>query len=268
MSEDVLILLNTADKMAESVGSTTVISFLDKPTEIPDFKSNFIWVDNSLKINAERSIDTNNPNYFNLISYALVRYNDTLSDLQSNKVIAVFPNALIIYNVDKIKNKINIEQYTDIIDIDLFYSVLSLALEIAHDGREGRSIGTAFIIGEIEDLKRWSHQCVLNPYQGHPETYRNVRIRANWETIKEFSQLDGVFIIDKNGIIEAAGRYLDAYTQNIYLGSGIGCRHIATAAITKMVPSVGITVSQSGGLVRIFVNGLIIAEINADIQLF
>ena len=39
--------------------------------------------------------------------------------------------------------------------------------------------------------------------------YRNVLDKRNWESIKEFAQLDGVFVVDENGIIHAAGRYLD-----------------------------------------------------------
>jgi DNA integrity scanning protein DisA with diadenylate cyclase activity len=144
---------------------------------------------------------------------------------------------------------------------------MMLALELAHEGREGRPVGTAFIVGDIKELKRWSHQGVLNPYEGHPAEVRDVKIRENWESVKEFAQLDGVFIIDKNGIIEASGRYLDADGRDANLQSGLGGRHLATAAITKVAPAIGIVVSESGGVIRVFIGGKSIAQIRTDIRL-
>ena len=151
--------------------------------------------------------------------------------------------------------------------MDARHAVLSLALEMSREGREGRAIGTAFIMGDSEELKRWSHQGVLNPYEGHPESVRDVRMKENWESVKEFAQLDGVFILDKNGIIAAAGRYLDADGRDVKLQSGLGGRHLATAAITKVSPSIGITVSESGGIVRVFVGGNAVAQIRNDVRL-
>ncbi|MDR0438754.1 MAG: hypothetical protein LBH02_00855 [Methanocalculaceae archaeon] len=42
---------------------------------------------------------------------------------------------------------------------------------------------------------------------------------------------------------------------------------MATAAITKIAPAIGITVSQSGGVVRVFVAGIVVAQIRTDIRL-
>jgi DNA integrity scanning protein DisA with diadenylate cyclase activity len=93
-----------------------------------------------------------------------------------------------------------------------------------------------------------------------------VQIRENWESVKEFSQLDGVFLIDKDGIIGASGRYLDADGRDVQLQSGLGGRHLAAAAITKVVSAIGITVSESGGVVRVFVAGAAVAQIRTDIR--
>lgn len=202
----------------------------------------------------------------NHIIDAVIQYR-VMTEIDSGKVVAVFPNALLIYDIESTKDELNVESYASIADPNVIYTVLSLALEIAHDGREGRSIGTAFIIGDIDELKRWSHQGVLNPYEGHPKDVRDITKKENWESVKEFAQLDGVFLINEKGIIEASGRYLDADGRDVTLQSGLGGRHLAAAAITKVTPSIGIVVSESGGIIRVFVKGEVVAHIRTDIRL-
>ena len=53
-----------------------------------------------------------------------------------------------------------------------------------------------------------SHQLVINPFHGYPEAERNVLDPRLEETIKEFSAIDGAFIIRGDGVILSAGRYL------------------------------------------------------------
>ncbi|MDY6863183.1 MAG: diadenylate cyclase, partial [Thermodesulfobacteriota bacterium] len=60
-------------------------------------------------------------------------------------------------------------------------------------------------------------------------------ITDNAETIKEFAQLDGAFIIDANGIVRASGRYIavsNSYDLNLL--PGLGGRHLAAASITTL----------------------------------
>ena len=73
--------------------------------------------------------------------------------------------------------------------------------------------------------------------------------------------MDGVFVVDDNGEILSAGRYLDVNAMGIKIKKGLGGRHIAAAAITRDTNAIAITVSQSGGTVRIYKDGLQIAEI-------
>jgi DNA integrity scanning protein DisA with diadenylate cyclase activity len=148
----------------------------------------------------------------------------------------------------------------------VLHAALSLALEIAVEGREGRAIGTAFIIGDPEEIFRHSHQAILNPYQGQPAALRDIKNKDNWESVKEFAQLDGVFVIDKNGEVRSAGRYLDVTGRGISLPGGLGGRHRATASITHEIPVIGITVSESGGMVRIFRDGNCKIGIRSDIR--
>jgi DNA integrity scanning protein DisA with diadenylate cyclase activity len=84
-----------------------------------------------------------------------------------------------------------------------------------------------------------------------------VKNRENWESIKELAQLDGVFMVNTEGFILASGRYLDASARDVVLPGGLGGRHRATAAITREHPVVGVTISESGGTIRVFREGQI-----------
>ncbi len=50
--------------------------------------------------------------------------------------------------------------------------VLSLASEISSEGREGRPIGTIFVIGDPEELAPYCQRLVINPFRGYPEEGR------------------------------------------------------------------------------------------------
>ncbi|MDU9376876.1 hypothetical protein McpSp1_15110 [Methanocorpusculaceae archaeon Sp1] len=266
MKEKDRTLLLAADELARTVDALAIISFLNKNNDVV-LETPVVWVrDIQPEILRDHTMVALVDYCSNHIIDAVVQYR-ILTKAQSGTLVAVFPYALLIYDIEDTNDQFNIEQYAEIADIDALHAVLSLALEISREGREGRAIGTAFIMGDIEELKRWSHQGVLNPYEGHPESVRDVRVKENWESVKEFAQLDGVFILDKNGVIAASGRYLDADGRDVKLQSGLGGRHLATAAITKVAPAVGVTVSESGGIVRVFVGGNSVAQIRNDVRL-
>jgi DNA integrity scanning protein DisA with diadenylate cyclase activity len=79
-------------------------------------------------------------------------------------------------------------------------------------------------------------------------------------TVKELAQLDGAFVIADDGIVVAACRYLDAPAEGIDLPLGLGSRHVAAAAVSKLQPVVAIVVSETGA-VRVFCQGELCAEI-------
>ena len=135
---------------------------------------------------------------------------------------------------------------------EVMNAVLKIAFDIALTGREGKKIGAAFIVGDSEEVLKRSHQIILNPYEGHEEAHRNILDRRNWESIKEFALLDGVFVIDETGIVRAAGRYLDVDGKNIDIEKGLGGRHVSAAAISRDTVAISVTVSESGGVLRVY----------------
>ena len=47
-------------------------------------------------------------------------------------------------------------------------AIVQLAVELAREGREGRKIGTLFVIGDVENVLARSRQLLLDPLYGHP----------------------------------------------------------------------------------------------------
>ena len=145
---------------------------------------------------------------------------------------------------------------TDISD-EVFEEVYTLSLELSREGREGKQIGTTFIVGSAPDVLARSTQLILNPFAGHPRSARNVTDHEIRETVKELSQIDGAFVIAGDGSIEAAGRYITIDTSRASVPKGLGTRHASVAGITQETRAVGIVLSQSGGKISLFKDGRI-----------
>ena len=146
------------------------------------------------------------------------------------------------------------------VDPDTLEAVLSLAVEIAREGREGRKIGTLFVVGDTDAVLAQSRSLVLDPLYGHPDDARRVADPAFRETVKELAQLDGGFIVTDEGIVVSAARYIDASSDGVDIPLGLGSRHMAGASITLRTEAVAIVASESS-VVRMFDQGEIVAEI-------
>ncbi|HEX5244783.1 MAG TPA: diadenylate cyclase [Tepidisphaeraceae bacterium] len=153
------------------------------------------------------------------------------------------------------------------IDRMVFDAVLTLSVEIAREGREGRKIGTLFTIGDTQEVLKYSRELILDPLYGHPEPIKRITHHDMRETIKELAQLDGAFVISNDGIAISACRYLEAPTQGVKLALGLGSRHMAAAAVTKHTRAVAVVVSESS-VVRVFDDGEVIAEIIPELWMF
>jgi DNA integrity scanning protein DisA with diadenylate cyclase activity len=144
---------------------------------------------------------------------------------------------------------------------DIFESLLTLVMEMAYEGREGKPIGSTFVLGDHEKVLQYSRQLVFNPFQGHPEDVLHITKPDVRETLKEFSSIDGAFIIRDDGVVLAAGRYLNAAHHGEPMPQGLGTRHSSAAAITGVTDSVALVISESSGRVTIFRGGSIVTTI-------
>jgi PAS domain S-box-containing protein len=145
---------------------------------------------------------------------------------------------------------------------EVFDAVFHICTEISVEGREGKAVGTTFLIGDAENVMGKSRQIMLNSFEGHPPEMRIVTNPDLKENIKEFAQLDGAFVVSGDGFIEASGRYITVDTSGVKLPKGMGTRHNSVAAMTHVTKTVGIVVSQSGGGITLFKNGQILKKIS------
>ncbi len=137
---------------------------------------------------------------------------------------------------------------------------IALAVEIAREGREGRKIGTLFVVGDSDEVLRRSRALILDPLYGHEDDRKHIGDPNVRETIKELAQLDGAFVVSDEGVTLSAARYIDTTTVNVDLPLGLGSRHMAAASISRQTRAVAVAVSESS-IVRVFDDGEIISEI-------
>lgn len=144
---------------------------------------------------------------------------------------------------------------------EVFERVLTLATQLAVEGREGRPVGCLFVLGDSEQVLAQSRKLILNPFEGHPESQRNILDPALAETIKEFAALDGAFVVRGDGVVLTAGTHLVPAGPYQRLPGGLGTRHAAAAGITASSTAIAVCVSQSTGTVTIFKSGQIVTDI-------
>ena len=141
--------------------------------------------------------------------------------------------------------------------------ILEIALRLAAEGREGKPIGTVLVLGDESKLEPYCRQLVLNPFKGHPQRERSIHNQEFFETIREFSGLDGGFIVSRKGTVLSAGTYFDAGVKKVRLRPGLGARHAAAQSITSVTDAIAFAISASSGTVTVFHEGRPILELDS-----
>jgi len=144
---------------------------------------------------------------------------------------------------------------TEFIPLDVMRAVVDVATEIGREGREGKPVGTMFVVGDTRKVLSMSRQLNFNPFKGYARKDRDIRDRRVREQIKDLAQLEGAIVIRHDGIALSACTYITAPAEGITLSKGLGTRHWAAAAISKQTKAIAVAVSQSSGTVRIFHEG-------------
>ena len=146
------------------------------------------------------------------------------------------------------------------VDAEILEQTMIVAVELAREGREGRKVGTIFMVGDAEAVLERSRPMILDPLYGHPDAKKHINDANVRETLKELAQLDGAFVISNSGVAVSAARYLDASSGGLELPLGLGSRHMAAAAMSRATNAVAVVVSQSA-VVRLFDDGELVAEV-------
>ncbi len=268
----------TATKLAKEIEANAILLIeKDKNSDIneekPCIESNIIvfrkqendYYKNIYKYNIKRinpgSIFPIKEILMESISRDFVKKNDRVVCIVDESIGLGFKGLIFVFDVDKILFNMSVHNLGEYVEPAVIESVIDIALEIIKEGREGRKIGTGFLIGDKSDINKYMKQLIINPFSGYPEEERNITDPLMRETIKEFSQLDGVFVIDKNGTIISGGSYIDIDTKQLPSISGMGTKHRNCAAVTKYTNSIAVVVSSSGGKISIFKDGRLIMKV-------
>jgi diadenylate cyclase len=150
------------------------------------------------------------------------------------------------------------------VDSRVLEQTVALAVEIAREGREGRKIGTLFVIGDAEKVLKHSKPMILDPLYGHSHESKRIDDPDVRETLKELAQLDGAFVVSDEGVVISAARYIDATSEEVNVPLGLGSRHLAGASVSRHTNAVAVAVSESS-MVRMFDDGELVSEIVPEI---
>ena len=147
------------------------------------------------------------------------------------------------------------------VPLDTLKIVVDLAVDIGKEGREGKPIGTMFVVGDHRKVGEQSRAGGFDAMKGYTRKERNLMDPKVREGIKELAQLDGMFVVSADGTVESSARIIDTPPVELTMTTGLGSRHFSGAAISKNTKAIAVVVSQSSGTVRIFQNGEVVLRI-------
>jgi DNA integrity scanning protein DisA with diadenylate cyclase activity len=150
------------------------------------------------------------------------------------------------------------------VDTWVLEQAVTLAVEIAREGREGRKIGTLFVVGDSEEVLKGSRPLILDPLAGHPNESKHIADSNVRETLKELALLDGAFVVSDEGVVLSAARYIDTVSDSLNVPLGLGSRHMAAASVSHRTNAVAVAVSESS-MVRVFDDGELVSEITPEL---
>lgn len=145
---------------------------------------------------------------------------------------------------------------------DVIRDVFELAIELGKKGQKGKPVGALFVVGDAGKVMNKSRPLSYNPFE---KSHVHVGDPIVNVMLKEFSRLDGAFVISDSGKIVSAYRYLEPSAEGVDIPKGLGARHMAAGAITRDTNAVAVVLSESDGMVRAFKGGRIVCELDPEV---
>ena len=155
----------------------------------------------------------------------------------------------------------DLKQLETSVPLETLKTVVDLAVEIGREGREGKPVGTMFVVGDTRKVLAHCQPAGFDPVKGYSRSERDLFDPRVREAVKEVAGLDGAFVVSADGTVEKAAQLVDAPYANLTLSKGLGSRHWAGAAISRSTGAIAIVVSQSSGTVRLFQDGEVMLRI-------
>jgi DNA integrity scanning protein DisA with diadenylate cyclase activity len=139
--------------------------------------------------------------------------------------------------------------------------VLEVAIDLGKKGQKGKPVGALFVVGDAGKVMNKSRPLSYNPFE---KSHVHVGDPIVNVMLKEFSRLDGAFVISDSGKIVSAYRYLEPSAEGVDIPKGLGARHMAAGAISRDTNATAVALSESDGLVRAFKGGELVLEIDPE----
>jgi DNA integrity scanning protein DisA with diadenylate cyclase activity len=152
------------------------------------------------------------------------------------------------------------------VQAEVLDALIDLAVTIGVEGWEGRPVGALFVIGDSNKVMEQSRPLSLNPFQGYSEDERNLMSPEVRRALRAFAVLDGAFVLREDGVVLAAGRYVNFDEKDVRVPLGLGARHMAAAGVSRDTDAIAIVVSQTSGAVRVFRHGRAVLELAPRIR--
>lgn len=146
-------------------------------------------------------------------------------------------------------------------DPGVIRDVFNVAIDLGKKGQKGEPVGALFVVGDAGKVMNKSRPLSYNPFE---KSHVHVGDPIVNVMLKEFSRLDGAFVISDEGKIVAAYRYLEPSAEGVDIPKGLGTRHMAAGGITRDTNAVAVVLSESDGLVRAFKGGELILELDPE----
>jgi DNA integrity scanning protein DisA with diadenylate cyclase activity len=146
-------------------------------------------------------------------------------------------------------------------DADVVRNVLEVAIELGKKGQKGKPVGALFVVGDAGKVMNKSRPLSYNPFE---KSHVHVGDPIVNVMLKEFSRLDGAFVISDSGKIVSAYRYLEPAAEGVDIPKGLGARHMAAGAISRDTNAIAVVLSESDGMVRAFKAGEIVLELDPE----
>lgn len=157
-------------------------------------------------------------------------------------------------------------------NLNIIERTLQILTGLSLKGYEGKAVGTMFLIGDIEGVKKNTTPMIINPFKGWRDV--NIMESKRQSTFEAFSQLDGAIVIDSRGNAHSAGRMVhvkddptcgkEFAAQKPWDSGGTGTRSRASKYITEVTKTVSITLSMNGDIF-VYHGGKEIGRLKRDI---
>ena len=285
-SRQLSLVLNAAATLANSVDADAILILLDDPLDWEKLRSCIPASIQRVLVAIDQESDLEGATEAGLIPLALNKEKSPLlerlqhalieavaDDILKNNcdVVAVYSgfehNALDSVSIIRLDEQMkrltsrDLQRLESSAPLKYLKTVIDLAVQIGREGREGKKVGTIFIVGDTRKVLQHCKESGFDPLRGYSRKNRSLQDPKVREDIKEIALMDGAFVVSSDGVVERSRQIIEVNHADLTLSKGLGSRHWAGAAISQRTKSVAIVVSQSSGSVRIYQNGELVLRI-------